>query len=154
MDLHLYRNSQDRWHDLKSGARDRGAALAFNALTIGELVRRITPDLEAATDGQRLVLGIPHAACRRPDSASLGINAAGLPLQAATLDALAQLKAAQLRPADLRAVGAGGLADVLETYEDGLRGAGLVDRQDRRSIAAARVAERTVPWLDKFSRVV
>src|SRR5207253_4877581 len=56
MDLHVYRNSQDRWHDLKSAARDRGAVLALNAVTLDELVQRITPDLKTATLGQRLVL--------------------------------------------------------------------------------------------------
>src|SRR4029077_3015622 len=56
MDLHLYRNSQDRWHDLRSAARERGAVLAVGAVTLDELVRRITPDAQTATSGQRLVL--------------------------------------------------------------------------------------------------
>ena len=56
MDLHVYRNSQDRWHDLKSAARERGAVLALNALTFDELVQRITPDVTTATAGQRLAV--------------------------------------------------------------------------------------------------
>ena len=56
MDLHIYRNSQDRWHDLRSAARDRGAILAVNAVTLDELVERITPDAKTASAGQRLVL--------------------------------------------------------------------------------------------------
>ena len=54
MDLHIYRNSQDRGYDLKTSARQRGAVLAVNAVTVDELVQRITPDLETATAGQRL----------------------------------------------------------------------------------------------------
>ena len=56
MDLHVYRNSQDRWHDLKSSARERGAVLALNAATLDELVQRITPDVKTATPGQRMVI--------------------------------------------------------------------------------------------------
>ena len=56
MDLHVYRNSQDRWHDLRSVARECGAVLALNAVTLEELVERLTPDLKAATAGQRLAV--------------------------------------------------------------------------------------------------
>ena len=56
MDLHVYRNSQDRWRDLKAAARGRGAVLAINAVTLNELVERLTPDLTTATPGQRLAL--------------------------------------------------------------------------------------------------
>ena len=55
MDLHVYRNSQDRWHDLRSAARERGAILAVNAVTLDELVERLTPDVTVASVGQRLV---------------------------------------------------------------------------------------------------
>ena len=56
MDLHVYRNSQDRWHDLRSAARERGAILAVNAVTLDELVERLTPDVKTASAGQRLVV--------------------------------------------------------------------------------------------------
>lgn len=56
MDLHVYRNSQDRWHDLRSAARDRGAVLALKAVTLDELAQPITPDVKTATAGQRLVI--------------------------------------------------------------------------------------------------
>ncbi|HYR83746.1 MAG TPA: PD-(D/E)XK nuclease family protein [Terriglobia bacterium] len=56
MDLHVYRNSQDRWHDLRSAARERGAVLAVNAVTLEELVERLTPEAKTASSGQRLVL--------------------------------------------------------------------------------------------------
>src|ERR1041385_4486517 len=56
MDLHVYRNSQDRWYDLRSAARDRGAVLAVNAVTLDELAERLTPDVKTATPGQRLAL--------------------------------------------------------------------------------------------------
>ena len=49
MDLHVYRNSQDRWYDLKSAARERGAVLAVNTVTLDELVQRLTPDIRTAT---------------------------------------------------------------------------------------------------------
>jgi len=64
MDLHVYRNSQDRWHDLRSVARECGAVLALNAVTLEELVERLTPDLKAATAGQRLAL-LAHSPPRR-----------------------------------------------------------------------------------------
>jgi hypothetical protein len=56
MDLHVYRNSQDRWHDLRSAARERGAVLALNAATLDELVERLTPEAKTASPGQRLIL--------------------------------------------------------------------------------------------------
>src|SRR5438093_10157778 len=56
MDLHVYRNSQDRWRDLRAAARARGAVLASNAVTLDELVERLTPDLKTASPAQRLVL--------------------------------------------------------------------------------------------------
>ena len=56
MDLHVYRNSQDRWHDLRSAACELGSILAINAVTFQELVERVTPDVKAASPGQRLVL--------------------------------------------------------------------------------------------------
>ena len=62
MDLHVYRNSQDRWHDLRSVARECGAVLALNAVTLDELVGRLTPDAKTASPGQRLaVLGTTPA---------------------------------------------------------------------------------------------
>src|SRR2546426_6735391 len=56
MDLHVYRKSQDRWHGLRSAARERGAVLALNAVTLEELVERLTPEAKTASPGQRLIL--------------------------------------------------------------------------------------------------
>ena len=33
MDLHVYRNSPDRWHDLRAVARSQGSVLAVGAVT-------------------------------------------------------------------------------------------------------------------------
>ena len=70
MDLHVYRNSQDRWYDLKSTARERGAVLALNAVTLDELVQRLTPDLQTATAGQRLAIveKIANKEAREPEA--------------------------------------------------------------------------------------
>src|SRR6266705_731098 len=69
-------------------------------------------------------------------------------------DAITELKGARVRPFDLRGAGAALLGDVFEKYDEGLRESGLVDPQDHRLLAASRVIERAVPWLQKFSRVV
>src|SRR5262249_19068436 len=130
MDLHLYRNSQDRWHHLRTAARERGAVLASNALTLDELVDRLTPDLRSASPAQRLVL----------------VSGGGAGASRQAYDAVRELKSAGIRPAELRRVDAGDLADVLERYDAGLQAARLVDSQDRRWIAAARAAEPPV-WL-------
>src|SRR5436190_24281306 len=138
MDLHVYRTSQDRWHHLRSAARERGAVLAVNAVTLDELVQRIVPDVEAASPGQRLAV-----------------------LQELTLgdwsmssryayDAIAELKAARVRPHELLASGADGLADVLEKYDRMLRQAGIYDPHDRCATAASRINEGGVPWLALF----
>ena len=95
MDLHLYRNSQDRWHDLKSVARERGAVLAVNAVTLDELVRHITPDVITATPGQRLVtLGITPLR-EAPEWFPNAIRYA--------YDAVTELKAARVQAGELRA---------------------------------------------------
>src|SRR5205085_6701720 len=56
MDLHVYRNSQDRWYDLRSAAREHGAVLAVHAVTLDELVERLTPDSKTATPGPTLAI--------------------------------------------------------------------------------------------------
>jgi hypothetical protein len=153
MDLHVYRNSQDRWRDLKAAARERGAALAVNAVTLDELVERLTPDARTATPGQRL--------------AALG--AASNFLRYAH-DAVAELKASRVRPHELRSAGADELADILERYDQALQQARLLDFQDRCVTAATRiregvpssgpsgrllpVGEGEVAWLHRFERVV
>ena len=138
MDLHVYRNSQDRWHDLKTAARSRGAVLAANAITVDELVRRLTPEIHEATIGQRLALV----------SAAVG---EGIPVRYA-LEAFADLKGARVGPAQLRKAGAGDLAQYLESYEALLRRAGLVDPQDRRWMAASNVRESG--WPLRFESVI
>jgi hypothetical protein len=138
MDLHVYRNSQDRWHDLRTAARAQGAVLASNAVTMQELVQRLTPELKEATPGQRWVL----AAEAVGDSA---------PVRYA-LDALTEIKGARITPSKLRIADAYALAHFLEVYDLGLTRAGLVDAQDRRWFAASRARESQ--WLQRFSGVV
>ena len=160
MDLHLYRNSQDRWHDLKSSARERGAVLALNAATFDELVQRITPDVKTATSGQRMVV-IRQWELATKSTRGTKENNPSLPLVPFVAnsvryfyDAIGELKAARVRPGELRAAGVELLADVLEHYDRALRKAGLSDPQDRRALAASRVSEGQVPWLQRFDRVV
>src|SRR5215470_9314328 len=140
MDLHVYRNSQDRWHDLRTAARERGAVLAFNAVTFDELVQRLTPDVNTATPGQRLALflgrgGSPHA-------------------PRYLYDAVSEFKAARVRAHELRGLGADLLADRLDQYDRALRQASLYDPQDRCTLAASRVTEGAVGWLKRFQRLV
>src|SRR5262249_1021526 len=129
MDLHVYRNSQDRWHDVRSVARDRGAVLAINAVTVDELVQRITPDVQTASLAQRLVAlqrGLSRAEARDYNLRYV-------------VDAVSELKSARIRSADLRSAGAVLLADLLTGYDECLQKAKLSDPQDRRALAAARV---------------
>src|SRR5438132_1539917 len=143
MDLHVYRNSQDRWYDLKSAAREHGAVLAVNAVTLDELVERLTPDVKTATPGQRLaVLGTTGAPELFPN------------LTRYVYDAVTELKAARVRSSELRSAGSLLLADILDQYDQALRNGGLYDPQDRRALAASRVKEARVPWLQRFKRVV
>jgi hypothetical protein len=138
MDLHVYRNSQDRWHDLRAAARSQGAVLAANAVTMQELVHRLTPEVKEATPGQRLVLV----------AESVGESA---PARYA-LDALTELKSARVTPSQLRIANAYDLAHYLESYDFALKRAGLVDLQDRRWLAASRVRESA--WAQRFTSVV
>jgi hypothetical protein len=138
MDLHVYRNSQDRWHDLRAAAHSQGAVLAANAVTMQELVHRLTPDAREATLGQRLVLVAETAGQSIPARYAL--------------DALTELKSARITPSQLRIANAYDLAHYLEGYDLALKAAGLVDSQDRRWLAAARVRESA--WAQRFSSVV
>jgi hypothetical protein len=140
MDLHIYRNSQDRWHDLRSAARERGAVLAVNAVTLDELVERLTPDLSAASAGTLCAF------------VSLWLNTKAQTRYA--LDAINELKAARVCSSELRKAGAAPLADLLDDYDGRLRDAGLSDPHDRCVMAASRVREGAAPWLQKFSRAV
>jgi hypothetical protein len=131
MDLHVYRNAQDRWHDLRSACREHGAALAINRYTLSELVEKLTPEAEVATVGQQLALirkAVPSPAGTRP-----------------ALEAIRQLKSAGVR---------GHECEFLAAYDRALRKAGLMDVQDRVWLATSRVAERSIPWLRRFKRVV
>src|SRR3989449_385373 len=118
MDLHVYRNSQDRWHDLRSAAREHGAVLAVNAVTFDELVQRLTPDAATATLGQQLST-IQKGISRRK---ALGPQAV-LSVRY-FYDAVSELNASRVRPGDLRSTGAELLAGVLDEYERELRAAG------------------------------
>jgi hypothetical protein len=144
MDLHVYRNSQDRWHDLKDTARRQGAVLAINAVTLTDLVERIVPEVKSAGIGQRLALVSDSAVVDSRYSAG-GRYA---------YDAISQLKASRVRPQELRAAGETFLADTLDAYDRSTRRAGLCDPQDRFVLAASRVTEGGVRWLDRFERVV
>jgi PD-(D/E)XK nuclease superfamily/Exodeoxyribonuclease V, gamma subunit len=160
MDLHVYRNSQDRWYDLRSAARQRGAVLAVNAVTIDELVERLTPDVKTATPGQRLaVLGFVSLCLRGGHHKDTKTQSKGeegwFPnLTRYAYDAVGELKAARVRPSEVRSAGASLLADILEGYDETLHKAGLFDPQDRRVLAGSRVKEGGVSWLQRFQRVV
>ena len=143
MDLHVYRNSQDRWYDLRSAARERGALLAVNAVTVEELVERLTPDVKTASPGQRV------AVLERGLKPATTLN-----FTRYAYDAIAELKGTRVRASELRSAGASQLADILEQYEDSLRKLALYDPQDRRALAASRVKEGGAGWLQKFQRVV
>ncbi len=125
MDLHVYRNSQDRWHDLRAAARAQGAVLAANAVTMQELVHRLTPEVKEATPAQRLVL--------------VAETVGGSVPARYALDALTELKGARVTPSQLRIANAYDLAHHLENYDFALKRAGLADLQDRRWLAASRV---------------
>ena len=142
MDLHVYRNSQDRWYDLRAAARSRGAVLATNAVTLDELVERFTPDLKPASPAQQLVLvGRAASADNSP------------PVSRHALETLNELKAARVRPSELRRAGAETLAAILDAYNNLLGHSGLTDPQDRRWMAANRVAEGH-PWTKQFDSIV
>src|SRR5262245_54330362 len=68
MDLHVYRSAEDRWSDLRKAARETGAVLGTNAVTLDELVERLTSDLAGATTAQRLLL--VDRAMRESDASS------------------------------------------------------------------------------------
>src|SRR5262249_42944276 len=138
MDLHVYRTSQDRWHDLSAAARERGAVLAVNAVTFHELVQRLTPDVATATVGQRLAVLGTRAGENGPwtmEHVPWSISSTPRYLY----DAITELKSSRVRPHELRSAGADFLADILERYDDSLRQAGIYDPQDRCALAAARV---------------
>src|SRR5206468_2981401 len=106
MDLHVYRNSQDRWHDLRAAARVQGAVLASNAVTLDELVERLTPGLNLASPAQRLAL------VKRALDQSGHTGGPGLLRYA--YDAIGELKGARVRPSELRRAGADPLAAILD----------------------------------------
>src|SRR5262249_54057715 len=109
MDLHVYRTSQDRWHDLSAAARERGAVLAVNAVTFHELVQRLTPDVATATVGQRLVV-LGEAGENSGDAPrnSLGFRNSGVrppnfpPTPRYLYEAISDLKSSRIRPHELR----------------------------------------------------
>ena len=138
MDLHVYRNSQDRWHDLRAVARSQGSVLAVGAVTLDELVRRLTPGVREATLGQQLALV----------STAVGES---VPVRYA-FEALSELKGARVSPAQLRKAGDPALAEYLENYDRLLQSFGLMDSQDRRWRAAANVRESE--WLQRFESVI
>ena len=138
MDLHVYRNSPDRWHDLRAVARSQGSVLAVGAVTLDELVRRLTPGVREATLGQQLALV----------STAVGES---VPVRYA-FEALSELKGARVSPAQLRKAGDPTLAEYLENYDRLLQNFGLMDSQDRRWRAAANVRESE--WLQRFESVI
>jgi hypothetical protein len=117
--------------------------LAVNAVTVDELVRRITPDVVSITAAQRLVAIREITRAEACDYSARYL-----------FDAIAELKSARLRPAELRSAEASFLADTLDEYDQFLRRENLCDPQDRRALSAARVREGDVPWLQRFERVV
>src|SRR5262245_45844042 len=152
MDLHVYRNSQDRWYDLRSAARERGAILAITAVTLEELVESMTPDSKTAWTGHRLLNG--ERALNGPSAAVVARRYSVPGIVRYAYDAIAELKGAQVKPADLHSAAEPLLGTILKKYDEEIRKAGLVDPQDRRALAASRVREGAVLWLKRFSGVV
>src|SRR5262245_54339338 len=134
MDLHVYRNSQDRWYDLRSAARERGAILAINAVTLDELVERLTPDVKTASAGQRLFT--IERVLHETSSAELDRRYSVPGIVRYAYDAISELKGAQVRPADLHAAAEPLLGVILKKYDEGIRRLGLLDPQDRWTLAA------------------
>jgi PD-(D/E)XK nuclease superfamily/UvrD-like helicase C-terminal domain len=139
MDLHIYRNAQDRWHDLRSLSRERGAVLAVNALTIAELVEKLTPDARLATIGQQWFL-VRHVA--------------GAASTRYALEAITELQSCS--PPD--GIGDAGISplplQMLKAYRHALQSEGLVDAVDRCWLASSRIAAKATPWLQGFQRAV
>jgi PD-(D/E)XK nuclease superfamily/UvrD-like helicase C-terminal domain len=152
MDLHVYRTSQDRWHDLSAAARERGAVLAVNAVTFHELVQRLTSDVVTATVGQRLAVLQEFRDGGKIRTSEFFLRPE-IPVRY-LYDAITELKSSRVRPHELRTAGAEFLGDILEQYDNALRQAGIYDPQDRCALAAARVKEGTIDWLQRFQRVV
>ena len=138
MDLHVYRNSQDRWHDLRAESRSRGAVLALGAVTLDELIRRLTPGVVDATLGQQLAMALAAAG-------------EGVPLRYA-LEAIAEVKGARITPAQLRAAGGSALAGYLENYDHLLQRFHLTDPRDRRWFAVAGAKESD--WVKRFDNAI
>ena len=138
MALHVYRNSQDRWHDLRAEARSNGAVLATGAVTLEELVRKLTPGVVEASPGQQVAL-------------VSGAVGEGVPIRYA-IDALSELKAARVTPAQVRAAGGSKLAEYLENYDRLLQRFRLTDPRDRRWLAASAVKESD--WVMQFDSVI
>ena len=95
--------------------------LAVNAVTVDELVQRITPDVQTATLGQRLIAlqqALAQAKERTvaPGHASSDIVAGLNPRYFS--DAVSELKNAGIRPAELQSAGAEPLAGILADYEE------------------------------------
>jgi RecB family exonuclease len=94
-------------------------------------------------------------ASRHPSSAEEGSRVSQFPnFLRYVYDAISDLKAARIRPSDLRTAGAPLLGDILDHYDKALGQAGLYDPHDRRALAASRVKESNVAWLHRFQRVV
>ena len=68
------------------------------------------------------------------------------------LEAFSELKGARITPGLLRKAGAPTLAQYLESYEELLRGSGLLDPQDRRWMAASNARESD--WPRRFESVI
>src|SRR5438045_1442896 len=133
MDLHVYRNAQDRWHHLRAASQERGAVLAVNAITLTELIEKLTPDLRVATIGQQVVF-----ARRAGDGAASTRH---------LLDAITQLQ--NSHPDSEGEI----TGPILAAYTQNLQGNGLVDAAQRCWIAASRVRDYPNPWLARFERV-
>jgi RecB family exonuclease len=112
--------------------------LATGAVTLDELVRKLTPGLVEASPGQQVALV----------SSAVG---EGLPVRYA-IDALAELKAARVSAAQVRAAGGIRLAECVENYDCLLQRFGLTDPRDRRWLAASTV--KGSEWLKRFDSVV
>ena len=143
MDLRIYRNTEDKQHDLRADARANGAVLGVNMFTLREVAHRLAPSLEEASPSERLVLAERAlGGLRAPDIAGIVGYAA---------DALSDLKGARIESADLRRAGQDFLADLLGAYDDLLEGLGLVDPNDLFTQAADHV---DAAWVGRFGRII
>lgn len=143
MDLHIYRNSEDRNRDLRDAANRQGAVLGWNALTLAEVAGRVCPHLRVASAGESVAAfrrAVRQAEQARPVSLSY------------LADAVADIKRGGVTVSDLRRAGADDLARIIQEYDAILDDLGVVDPADLPARASAALPETS--WLERFDSAV